>query len=146
MRFGSQAEPDGIDPLPFRTNFLLGSDPASWRTGVVSFGGVRYREVYRGIDLVYHAGGGDLEFDFLVSPGADYSKIRIRFDDVQQPVGIAANGDLVIPMESGELRHRSPVIYEDVASGGRLSQDDSFCEGRGRWGSRLDLTIASTRW
>lgn len=43
----------GIDPLSTKSNYLLGNDPHAWHTGVSSFAGVRYENVYPGTDLVF---------------------------------------------------------------------------------------------
>jgi hypothetical protein len=67
-------EPAGIDAAPGRVNYLIGNDPSAWRTNVPTFRGVRYREIYSGIDVVFNVG----EYDFLVAPGADPSRIEVE--------------------------------------------------------------------
>ncbi len=65
----------GINPLSTRVNYFLGNDPSQWHTDVPTFGGVRYDDVYPGIDIVYYgvdcgspsAGGQCLEYDFVVA-------------------------------------------------------------------------------
>src|SRR4051812_5044374 len=44
----------GIDPLPGKSNYLIGSDPARWRAGVAAFRRVRFDAVYPGVDLLYY--------------------------------------------------------------------------------------------
>src|SRR5262249_39076737 len=61
----------GLDELPGKANYFFGNDPAAWRTNVPTYGRVRYRDVYPGVDLVYYGNGGQLEYDFVVAPGAD---------------------------------------------------------------------------
>jgi hypothetical protein len=120
MRFGdNHADPEAIDRLPFHLNFFVNSDPAEWRTGAPAFGSVRYRNVYRGIDLVYHGSTNRLEFDFIVVPGADYNNIRLRFDNVDK-ARLASNGDLVLATPAGELRYRKPVAYQNYGSRRKL--------------------------
>ncbi|MBK7863140.1 MAG: SBBP repeat-containing protein [Archangiaceae bacterium] len=63
--------------LPGRSNYLIGSDPAHWRTGLPSYARVRFSDIYPGIHLLWHGEGGQLEFDFVVEPGADVSAIRL---------------------------------------------------------------------
>ena len=41
---------------------------------------MRYEEVYPGIDLVYYGKEGQLEYDFIVAPGADPNVIALEFD------------------------------------------------------------------
>jgi hypothetical protein len=41
-------------------SYLVGPDLAGWRLGVPQYGGVRYREVYPRIDLLFHDASGKL--------------------------------------------------------------------------------------
>jgi hypothetical protein len=59
---------EGLGELPGRTNYFIGASPESWRTDVRAYAGVRYTGVYDGVDLVYHDGGGRVEYDFVVAP------------------------------------------------------------------------------
>ncbi|HUS05072.1 MAG TPA: hypothetical protein VMZ52_02160, partial [Bryobacteraceae bacterium] len=61
------ARAEGMEPLPGVSNYLLGKDPARWRTGIPHFAKVRYRDVYPGIDLVFYTNQRDLEYDFVVA-------------------------------------------------------------------------------
>ena len=45
-----------------------------------AFGRLRRTNLYPGIDVVYYGKGGELEYDFDLAPGADPSRIRMRFD------------------------------------------------------------------
>jgi hypothetical protein len=58
----------GATPRP---EWLEDSDPSRWPTGVPTDGQVAPRNVYPGIDLVDHGSRRDLEYDFVVAPGAD---------------------------------------------------------------------------
>jgi hypothetical protein len=98
------------------TNYLLGNDPSRWRTGIVSFAQVRYGEVYPGVDLVYYGSGRDLEYDFVVSPGADPSAIRMLIEGAER-VRVDETGDLVLEVGGGEIRQRAPAIYQDGPAG-----------------------------
>ena len=51
--------------------YFIGNDPLRWRTRVAHYGRVRYAAVYPGIDLIYYGNGGQLEYDWVVAPGAD---------------------------------------------------------------------------
>ncbi|MFL6257737.1 MAG: hypothetical protein ACJ74T_22250, partial [Pyrinomonadaceae bacterium] len=70
----------GLEELPGRSNYLIGADARAWRTDVPAFERVRYESVYKGIDAVYYGRQGRLEYDFVVAPGADPARIRLRFD------------------------------------------------------------------
>jgi len=115
-------------PLPGRSHYFLGSDPTRWRTDVPHYGRVRYQAVYPGVDLVYYGSQGQLEYDFVVAPGADPSRIRLRFDGAHP--ALSAGGDLVLENPGGEVRLRQPVAYQqtggarrEVAAGFRLDDE-----------------------
>ena len=42
----------GLDELPGRSNYFIGSDPKKWRTNVQNYAKVKYTGVYPGIELV----------------------------------------------------------------------------------------------
>jgi hypothetical protein len=104
---------EGLDMLPGRSNYILGSDAKRWRRNVMSFAKVRYRSVYPGIDLIYYGNQRQLEYDFVVAPGADPNMIRLGFTGVDQ-VNIAAQGDLVLKTAGAEISQRKPVAYQEV--------------------------------
>jgi hypothetical protein len=53
-----------------RSHYLIGRDASRWHRDVPHFGQVRYSQIYPGIDYVFHANSGQLEYDFHVAPGA----------------------------------------------------------------------------
>ena len=56
---------EGLDLQPGITSYFLGNEPSKWRSGVPHYARVRYRNVYSGIDVVYHHNAeGRLEYDF----------------------------------------------------------------------------------
>lgn len=125
------ANPDapvaGLDKLPGKSNDYIGDNPRHWYTGIPTYGRVKYRNIYPGIDLVYHGNQGKLEYDFVVAPGANPNRIQFSFrtargvrpshQGTQQAVvpRIAQNGDLVIQTPSGKVRFHAPHVYQPVA-------------------------------
>jgi hypothetical protein len=103
--------PQGLGLLPTQANFITGPREA-WRSGVPVYSGVRYRELYRGIDAVYGVSGRNLKSEFVVAPGADTSSIRVRYLGVSD-LRIAENGDLIIAVDGQELRELAPVVYQE---------------------------------
>ena len=73
----------GRELSPTKTNYYLGNNPADWHLDVRTYRSVAYSGVYRGIDLVYHGRGRELEYDFVVAPHADPSQVRMRFAGLQ---------------------------------------------------------------
>jgi len=112
---GAQPSPrvTELEKLPGIVNYLIGNDPANWRTGIPTYARVKYESVYRGIDLVYHGSQGELEYDFIVAPGADPGTITLAFEG-PDTVAVDARGDLTLRTNGGELRLRKPVVYQEV--------------------------------
>ena len=79
---GSKSEPhiEGVDQLPSVSNYFTANDPKKWRTDVPNYAKVRYKDVYPGIDLIYYGNQRQLEYDFVVAPGADPRGIALSFE------------------------------------------------------------------
>src|SRR5438552_1638880 len=103
----------GLDELPGKANYLIGKDPAKWRTNVPTYAKVHYRAVYPGIDLVYYGNQRQLEYDFVVAPGADPERIVLGFQGGER-LEINAEGELVLHAGGGALRQQKPVIYQEI--------------------------------
>jgi len=98
--------------LEYKCNYFLGNDPGKWRTDVPNYRAIVMDEVYHGIDLSYYGEGHRIEYDFRVSPGADYSRIRIRYEGAEN-LSVSDNGALVVKTDWGEIKELAPVAYHD---------------------------------
>ncbi|MBI1765134.1 MAG: SBBP repeat-containing protein [Acidobacteria bacterium] len=111
-----QATVSGQAPQPGKSNYLSGNDRNKWRTDIPNYGRVQYDEIYPGIDLVYYGQQRQLEYDFIVAPGADAGRIALAFAGAET-LKLDGNGDLVLQTAGGELRQHAPVIYQETAAG-----------------------------
>lgn len=109
----ASVEPVGVDRLPGSTNYFLGNDPAKWRSDIPNFAKVRYAGVYPGVDLVYYGNQKQLEYDFVVAPGASAEPIRLRFAGAHA-VKLDEDGNLAIVATNGNVAFRKPVVYQNV--------------------------------
>ncbi len=123
----------GQDALPGKSNYFVGNDPAQWRANVPTFAKVQYQALYPGVDLLYYGQQGQLEYDFIVAPGADVRRIQMAFDGVQS-VRIARNGELVLRTATGVVRQLKPVIYQTIDGQRRTVQGRYVLQGRQRVG------------
>ncbi len=101
----------GMNQLPGTVNYFSGNDPSQWHTNVAVFGRVVYQDVYPGIDLAYYGNNGALEYDFIVSPGADPNVIGLNFagaDDVE----VDPQGNLVLHTAAGDVVQQKPLTYQ----------------------------------
>lgn len=102
----------GEGPIAARSHYLIGKDPDRWHRDIPHFERVRYREVWPGIDLVFHGVTGHTEFDLILAPHADPR--RARLDVVGDGrFRIEPSGDVVIESSTGEARLRRPIAFQD---------------------------------
>ena len=94
-------------------HYFIGNDSKKWRTDISTYGKVKYHGVYEGIDLVYYGNQGKLEYDFVVSPGADPSAIKIAFEGADK-IDTDREGNLVLRVAGGEVRIPKPLVYQEV--------------------------------
>jgi len=102
----------GVDELPGKSNYLIGNDPARWRSNVPSFAKVKYEGIYSGIDLLYYGNQQHLEYDFIVAPGADPRRIGFDVRGANQ-IPRNSQGDLVFKVGEGEIHWRKPLAYQE---------------------------------
>src|SRR5687767_13677468 len=110
----AQVQPVAEERLPGVVHYFVGRDPRYWHTNVPTYGRVRYREAYPGIDVVFYGNGRNFEYDFVLAPGADPRRIRLAFHGVEAQQ-LSPTGDLLLTVEGQTIRHRRPQIYQDVA-------------------------------
>jgi hypothetical protein len=140
MRFAGasrKARAKGAEPLGSYSNYFIGPNEKNWFSGVPQYGSVRYSNVYSGIDVVYHSADHDIEYDFVLGPGANPGLIDIAFD---REVRIDAQGGLI----AGSLRQHRPRVMQD---GGEIDADYEVTANHhvhlklGRYGRQSPVTI-----
>jgi len=105
-------------------NYFLGNNPALWRSHVPLFSRVRYREVYPGVDVLYHPEGNGLKYDLLVAPGADPSQIVLQYEGVTS-LDVTPDGNLFVGVGETTLLEGRPDAWQ-FRNGRRIPVDVSF--------------------
>ncbi len=139
---GSKLEPSGKNLAP--TNYFKGDTYRS----ADAYSHLRRRNLYPGIDVVYYGSGGKLEYDFDLAPGADPSRIRMRFDGASK-VSLNRSGGVVLKTKSGDIVQQLPVVYQKRPSGEtvavnaayRLAEDGTVSLKLGRYDRTKALVI-----
>ncbi len=111
------------DLLEYKCNFFFGNDPAKWQTDVANYQVVVYEDVYPGIDLKYYGNGKQMEYDFVVSPGADFTQIRIQYEGVKS-LSVDTAGRLVVETEWGTVTELKPFVYQPGGDARSLIQGE----------------------
>jgi len=138
----------GRDVMSATANYFIGSDASQWRSGVPLFSKVRVDEVYSGVQVIYYANqSAQLEYDFILQPGAAPDQIRFRIAGADS-VQVDAAGNLVLKIGSEEIRQHQPVVYQttrgvrsEVRAGYRLNPDGTVGFALGQYDRTLPLTI-----
>lgn len=108
-----QAKAAGKQQLTAKSNYITGDKSSQWQTNIANYAKVQYQAVYPGIDLVYYGNRGQLEYDFIVSPGANPQNIRLQIAGASR-LEIDRQGDLLLHTSNGVIRQHRPVIYQQV--------------------------------
>jgi len=69
-----------FDRLDTHVSYFIGNDPAKWRPDVPVWGGVRYVDLYPGIDLEITSENGYLVQRLVARPGADLNAVRLQVE------------------------------------------------------------------
>lgn len=109
----TEAEIHGVGQLASHTNYFIGDDPTQWHVNIPNYEKVYYRGIYPGIDLVYYGNQAQLEYDFIIAPGADPAAVRFQIKGARR-LRVNARGDLLISSGAGEVRLLKPVIYQEA--------------------------------
>ena len=110
---GANAAPvvKGLDMMASKSNYINGNKSAKWVTDVEHFAKVEYKQVYPGIDMVYYGNQGNLEYDFVVAPGANPALIRMNFAGAKT-LQLDERGNLVLNLNNGRMAFNAPVLYQ----------------------------------
>lgn len=124
----------GLEPQSGRVSYLIGNDPKKWHTGIETFGKVNFAQVYPGVDLVFYGNQRQLEYDFVVAPGADASRIAWQIDGAKP--AIDADGNLVLSAANGPAGFKKPVLYQTDGDK-KIAVDGAFTVAGNRIGFQL---------
>lgn len=109
----------GEDRAPGAANYILGNDPARWRSAVPAFSTVHYTDVWPGIDLVMKQHDGSFKYDILLRAGADPSRVALRYEGLD---GMELNdrGELQLRTSQGALLESRPVAWYGDGDGEKV--------------------------
>jgi hypothetical protein len=128
---GANADPraEGQDELSGKVNYFIGNNPEKWRRNVPTYRKVYYTNVYPGIDIVYYGNQRELEYDFIVAPGADPKLIKFSVEGAKR-IRLDQKGNLILALENGEVQLKKPFIYQLTDEGSRIEVKGSYVINR----------------
>ena len=99
--------------MPGTVSYFIGKDQKNWHTNIKTYRRVKYEGVYPGIDQIFYGNGEQLEYDFIVSAGANPGTIRLQISG-QNELSIDGAGDLVLLSQSShKIRLHKPFAYQE---------------------------------
>jgi uncharacterized protein (TIGR03437 family) len=104
-------EPAGV--ASSRVSYLRGRDRRRWLQNLPAFSRIQCRDVYPGVDVEFYGNEGRLEYDLIVRPGADASRIRLRLEGMDS-ARIDSGGAVLAETPAGILTHQPPLAYQEV--------------------------------
>jgi hypothetical protein len=111
----------GANPSPviisedISTNYFTYGD---LKTKAYGYKRIIYKELYPGIDLVYHFIEGSkkgFEYSFIVRPGADAGVIKMSYGGDIETIKVEKNGQLTIKSKADILYQSAPLLYSSDA-------------------------------
>ncbi len=118
----------GVNELPGRTNYFIGNNPKDWHADIPSYARVKYSDIYPGVDLVFYGNQRQLEYDYVVAPGADPKAIALDVTGARK-LRINAQGNLLMNVPGGMVELMKPVVFQE-SNGGRRQVDASYALSR----------------
>jgi hypothetical protein len=103
----------GEAPLPGTANYFRGGDEARWLRNVPTYARVRMTSVYPGVDLVYYGDHRQLEYDFVVHPGANAVQVALT-EQGASALKLSADGALMMQVGESTLHWHAPIAYQDI--------------------------------
>jgi hypothetical protein len=104
----------GEKMLPGYVTYMTGTEPSKWQVGLPTYATTRVNDVYPGINLVYYGKGHELEYDFIVSPGAEANEVRLALHGAH-PM-LESSGELRLQAgaksQASDVVFRKPVLYQ----------------------------------
>ncbi|HEX6846542.1 MAG TPA: PKD domain-containing protein [Chitinophagaceae bacterium] len=97
-------------PKEYYNNYFIGDDPSKWASNCRVYQGVTAKNIYPGVDVRFYTDRGNMKYDIIVKPGADVSKIVMRYSGADRLE--VRDKQLVIKTSVGEVKESDPYTYQ----------------------------------
>jgi hypothetical protein len=104
--------PSGEEKTEGIISYFRGS-PQEWKTGLPTYSRIAYRDLWPGIDLVYHGTTDRLKYEFIVHPGADPARIRLAYRGADT-LKLNEKGRLKVETPAGGFEDDVPEAWQEV--------------------------------
>ncbi|MFZ0548440.1 MAG: SBBP repeat-containing protein [Candidatus Promineifilaceae bacterium] len=143
------AEIQGANTLPGVANYLNGSDPSQWQTGLPTYGMIQYDGIYPGVDATFNGRPGQLEAAFQLEPGTASSVLQWRFEGMAARLNaetggldlVDGDGRLMIAFERPMVQQQNGNTAASVAADFVVDEKGNVAVGVGAYDQTKPLTI-----
>ncbi|MDQ3190985.1 MAG: SBBP repeat-containing protein, partial [Bacteroidota bacterium] len=90
------------------------------------------KKIYPGIDVRYYGTGNSIEYDYLISPGADYKQIKIKITGTQAKLD--KEGNLLLETPLGTIAESAPKVFQE----GKELKSRWKQLGKNTWGFEIE--------
>jgi hypothetical protein len=105
-------KPVGEDETGAVVSYFKGNQK-DWKAGLPTYSKIVYRDLWPGIDLVYHGTVNSLKYEFIVHPGSDPSQVRLAYRGVDN-LKVDETGRLNVITPAGCFQDDVPVAYQNM--------------------------------
>jgi len=99
--------------FPHYSNFFIGEHPQRWRSGVKSWAGVTYKNLYEQVDFRIYSKENSLKSDYIIKPGGRPSWIQVAYEGVDA-IRLESSGNLYIRTSVNEIFEYAPYAYQVI--------------------------------
>ena len=115
---------EGVQPLVKYLNYYIGNDPKKWASEVKQYEQIRYRQLYKGIDLLFYEHDHAYKYEFIVEVGANPDAIRMQYEGADK-ISLKKK-NLSIKVGKHETIEFSPVAYQLSENGEKEAVECRF--------------------
>ncbi|WP_225865718.1 DUF7948 domain-containing protein [Dyadobacter aurulentus] len=100
-------------PVATGFSYFLGQNETKWAGNVRGFEEVVYGNLYPGIDLRVYLHRSKLKYEFIVSPNADASQIKMQYAGAEQ-LSLSKEGQVIVKTSVGQFREAEPYSFQKI--------------------------------
>ncbi len=96
-------------------NYIIGNDKSKWASKCRIYNAIILKDVYPNVDVRYYTNNGTLKYDIIARPGADISRIALKYDGADKLQ--IKNKELVVGTSLGDMNESFPYTYQPDVKG-----------------------------
>lgn len=96
-----------------KVNYFIGSNQKKWQTNIPTYGAIVYEGIYKNIDMKFYGNNRQMEYDIIVKPGANPSKVQLSYEGIKNLI-VTKDGRLEISMKEGTVIQDRPYCYQEI--------------------------------